>query len=112
MRGELNSFSSELKPVWYTGWPTSILLCAASVVLVLIINLDLTIYGTRNAEYKMERGTETLYSGSCAKSKRIPLLLHLRINVLSSQLLFQTNCTLQCRVVRTPSQIHVAYARR
>ena len=111
-RGQSNSFSSAWKPVWYTGWHTGVLAWAASVVLVLLINIGLTIYAATNPEYKMERGIGTLYSGSCAKSKTIGLWLHLGINVLSTLLLSGSNYTQQCLAAPTRSEIDVAHARR
>ena len=111
-RGQSNSFSSAWKPVWYTGWHNGILVCAASVVAVLLINLGLTIYVATNREYKMERGTGTLYSGSCAKSKTIGIWLHLGINVLSTLLLGRSNYTQQCLAAPTRTEINAAHARR
>ena len=111
-RGQSNSFSSTWKPVWYTGWHTGVLAWAAVVVAVLLINIGLTIYVATNPEYKMERGTGTLYSGSCAKNKTIGLWLHLGINVLSTLLLSGSNYTQQCLAAPTRSEIDVAHARR
>ncbi|PUU76455.1 hypothetical protein B9Z19DRAFT_990549 [Tuber borchii] len=106
------SFSSAWKPVWYTGWHTGVLACATSVVVVLIINVGLTIYAATNPKYKMEGGTETLYSGSCDKSRRIGLWLHLGINALSTVLLSGSNYTQQCLAAPTRSEIDTAHSRR
>ena len=111
-RGQWNSFSSAWKPVWYTGWHTGVLAWAAAVVVVLLINVGLTIYVSMNREYKMERGTGTLYSGSCAKSKTIGIWLHLGINVLSTLLLSGSNYTQQCLAAPTRSEIDAAHAKR
>ena len=111
-RGQSNSLPSTWKPVWYTGWHTGVLVCAATVVVVLLINVALTIYVATNPEYKMERGTGTLYSGSCAKAKTIGLWLHLGINVLSTLLLSGSNYTQQCLAAPTRSEIDAAHARR
>ena len=111
-QGQSNSFSPAWKPVWYTGWHTGVLAWAAVVVAVLLINIGLTIYVATNPEYKMERGTGTLYSGSCAKNKTIGLWLHLGINVLSTLLLSGSNYTQQCLAAPTRSEIDVAHARR
>ena len=111
-RGQSNSFSSTWKPVWYTGWHTGVLAWAAVVVAVLLINIGLTIYVATNPEYKMERGTGTLYSGSCAKNKTIGLWLHLGINVLSTLLLAGSNYTQQCLAAPTRSEIDAAHAMR
>ena len=111
-RGQSNSFSSTWKPVWYTGWHTGVLACAASVVVVLLINISLTIYVVTNPKYKIERGTGTLYSGSCAKSKTIGLWLHLGINVLSTLLLSGSNYTQQCLAAPTRTEIDEAHAKR
>ena len=111
-RGKLNSFSSAWKPVWYTSWHTSVLAWAAGVVVVLQINVGLTIYVATNPKYKMERGTGTLYSGSCSKSKTIGEWLHLGINVLSTLLLSGSNYTQQCLAAPTRSEIDAAHAKR
>ena len=111
-QGQSNFFSPAWKPVWYTGWHTGVLAWAASVVVVLLINIGLTIYAATNPEYKMERGTGTLYSGSCAKSKTIGLWLHLVINVLSTVLLSGSNYTQQCLVAPTRSEVDAAHVRR
>src|SRR5207237_4594265 len=86
-RERSNSLSSVWKPVWYTGWHTGVVACAASVVVVLFINISLTIYAAANPKYKMEGGVGTLYSGSCDKSRTIGLWLHLGIDALSTMLL-------------------------
>ena len=111
-RGQSNSFSSAWKPDWYTGWHTGVLAWAASVVAVLLINVGLTIYVATNPKYKMDGGTGTLYSGSCAKSKTIGLWLHLGINVLSTVLLSGSNYTQQCLAAPTCSEVDAAHARR
>ena len=106
------SFSSKWKPAWYTGWHTGVLACAACVVVVLFINVGLTIYAATNPEYKMEDGVGTLYSGSCDKSKKIGLWLHLLINALSTLLLSGSNYTQQCLTAPTRSEIDAAHAKR
>ena len=111
-REQSYSFSSAWKPVWYTGWHTGVLVCAASVVVVLLINVGLAIYIATNPRYKMERGTGILYSGSCAKTETIGLWLHLGINVLSTLLLSGSNYTQQCLAAPTRSEIDAAHARR
>ncbi|KAG0124857.1 hypothetical protein HOY82DRAFT_633202 [Tuber indicum] len=112
IRGRWISFSSIWKPVWYTGWHSGVLTCAASVVIVLFINISLTIYAATNPEYKMEGGVGTLYSGSCDKSKTIGMWLHLGINVLSTLLLSGSNYTQQCLAAPTRSEIDAAHAKR
>ncbi|PUU76465.1 hypothetical protein B9Z19DRAFT_1149417 [Tuber borchii] len=111
-REQQKSFSSAWKPVWYTGWHTGVLACATSVIVVLFINVGLTIYAATNPEYKMERGIGTLYSGSCDKSRKIGLWLHLGINVLSTLLLSGSNYTQQCLAAPTRSEIDAAHAKR
>jgi len=111
-REQPNSFSSVWKPVWYTGWHTGVLACATCVVAVLLINVGLTIYVATNPEYKMERGTWTLYSGSCGKSREIGMWLHVGINALSTMLLSGSNYTQQCLAAPTRSEIDSAHARR
>ena len=111
-RDQAKSFASVQMPVWFTGWHTGVLACAASVVVVLFINVGLTIYAAMNPEYKMERGIGTLYSGSCDKSRTIGLWLHLGINALSTLLLSGSNYTQQCLAAPTRSEIDAAHARR
>jgi len=106
------SFSSAWKPVWYTGWHKGVLGCAASVVVVFFINVGLTVYAATNPRNKMERGVGTLYEGSCRKSQRIGLWLHLGINALSTVLLSGSNYTQQCLAAPTRSEIDAAHARR
>jgi len=74
------SLSSAWKPVWYTGWHTGVLACATSVAVVLFINVGLTFYAITNPKYKTEGNIGTLYSGSCDKSRKIGVWLHLGIN--------------------------------
>ena len=107
-----NSVSPAWKPVWCTGWHTGVLACATSVVTVLFINIGLTIYATTNPKYKMERGTGTLYEGSCGKSRTIGLWLHLGINALSTLLLSGSNYTQQCLAAPARSEIDAAHSRR
>ena len=109
-----NSLSSVWKPVWYTGWHTGVLACAASVTVVLLINVSLTIYVATNPEYKMTResGIRTLYEGSCHTTRTIGLWLHLGINVLSTLLLSGSNYTQQCLAAPTRSEIDAAHAKR
>ncbi|KAG0126952.1 hypothetical protein HOY82DRAFT_626483, partial [Tuber indicum] len=112
IRERSNSLSSVWKPVWYTGWHTGVLGCAASVVLVLFINTGLTIYAATNPEYKMEGGVGTLYLGSCDKSRTIGMWLHLGINALSTLLLSGSNYTQQCLAAPTRGEVDAAHARR
>ncbi|KAG0126954.1 hypothetical protein HOY82DRAFT_626494, partial [Tuber indicum] len=100
------------KPAWYTGWHIGVLYCATSVVVVLLINIGLTIYAATNPKYKMEEGVVTLYLGSCDKSKKIGMWLHLWINVLSTILLSGSNYTQQCLAAPTRSEIDAAHMRR
>jgi len=65
-----------------------------------------------NPEYKMERGTGTLYSRSCSKSNTIGKWLHLVINALSTLLLSGSNYTQQCLAAPTRSEVDAAHARR
>jgi len=102
------SFLSVWKPVWYT----SVLGCATSVIIVLLINTGLTIYAATDSEYKMEKGIGTLYSGSCDKSRKVGLWVHLGINALSTLLLSGSNYTQQCLAAPTRSEIDAAHARR
>ena len=104
--------SSVWKPVWYTGWHTGVLACTTSVGIVLLINVSLTIYATTNPKYKLERGIGTLYEGSCDKSRRIGLWLHLGINILSTVLLSGSNYAQQCLAAPTRSEIDAAHAGR
>ena len=106
------SFSSVWKPVWYTGWHTGVLACATSVMIVLFINVGLTIYAATHPRYKREKGTGTLYSGSCEKSRMIGLWLHLGINALSTLLLSASNYTQQCLAAPTRSEIDASHARK
>ena len=105
------SFSA-WKPVWYTGWHTGVLVCAASAVAVLVINVSLTIYAATNPRYMMEGGIGTLYSGSCDESKLIELWFHLGINVLSTLLLSGSNYTQQCLSAPTRGEIDASHAKR
>jgi len=111
-REEPASLLSVWKPVWYTGWHTGVLACTASVIVALFINVGLTIYVATNPEYKVERGTWTLYEGSCDRSRKIGLWLHLGINALSTLLLSGSNYTQQCLAAPTRSEIDDAHARR
>ena len=106
------SFSSAWKPIWYTGWHTGVLACAASTVVVLFINVGLTIYAATNPQHGMERGIGTLYEGGCDTSKTIGLWLHLGINALSTLLLSGSNYTQQCLAAPTRSEIDAAHAKR
>ena len=108
----LKIFSSAWKPVWYTGWHTGVLACAASTVVVLFINVGLTVYAATNLRNKMEKGTGTLYEGSCDTSKTIGLWLHLAINACSTLLLSGSNYTQQCLAAPTRKEIDAAHARR
>src|SRR5207302_1638533 len=89
-----------------------VLACANSVVVVLFINVGLTIYAATNPKYKMEGGIGTLYSGSCDKTKKIGMWLHLGINILSTLLLAGSNYTQQCLAAPTRGEIDAAHVRR
>ena len=106
------SFLSAWKPVWYTGWHTGVLACAASTVVVLFINVGLTIYAATDLWHKMEKGIGTLYSGNCNTSRTIGLWIHLGINALSTLLLSGSNYTQQCLAAPTRSEIDAAHAKR
>ena len=107
-----NSFSAAWKPVWYTGWHTGVLACAACTVVVLFINVGLTVYAATNPLYRMERGIGKLYEGGCDTSKTIGLWLDLGINALSTLLLSGSNYTQQCLAAPTRSEIDAVHVRR
>ena len=81
-------------------------------MVVLLINVGSAIYVVMNPEYKMERGTGTLYSGSCSKSNTIGKWLHLVINALSTLLLSGSHYTQQCLAAPTRSEVDAAHPRR
>ena len=108
----LKYLSSAWKPDWYTDWHKGVLICAATGVAVLFINISLTVYAATNPRNRLERGVGILYEGGCDRSRTIGLLLHLVINGLSTLLLSGSNYTQQCLAAPTRSEVDAAHAKR
>lgn len=75
-----------------TGWKVGVLTCAATTMLVCLLNIALTIWATTN--HSVEDGISYLFTGSCKEVARLSLWVHLGINIMSTLLLSASNCGL------------------
>lgn len=75
-----------------------------------LINVGLTIWAT--SKYGVHLGLGSIYEGSCAKTKKMSLLIHLGINALATVLLSGSNYCMQCLAAPTRAEVDKAHARR
>jgi len=64
--------------------------CAATAVLVCLLNTALTVWAVSN--HQVEGGLSYLYTGSCQEVAKMSLWIHLGINAMSTMLLSASNC--------------------
>ncbi|KAL9611692.1 MAG: hypothetical protein Q9167_003687 [Letrouitia subvulpina] len=94
---------------YYQGWHVWATVCAVITGAVFIINTILTIWASR--KYGVNGGLGTIFKGSCKRSERLSLWLHLAINILSSALLSASNYCMQCLSSPTRGELDKAHRR-
>ena len=77
-----------------SGYHFGVLCCAITAGVVLLVNLILTIWAAET--FGVHNGLGIVQVGSCNKTKRLSLWLHLLINALSTLLLGASNYSMQC----------------
>ncbi|KAF1994291.1 hypothetical protein P154DRAFT_549157 [Amniculicola lignicola CBS 123094] len=95
---------------WLTfgnGWRFGAINCLISVLIVFLINLIVTIWGT----VRRTSSDEVVFEGECNKVSKINSGLHLLINLLSTVLLSASNYTMQCLSAPTRKDIDQAHAK-
>lgn len=100
-------------PFWKTvdletlrhGWRFGAALGAVCAILVLLLNIFLTIWGS----LRSSANGGHIHQGSCHKADRINMGLHMVINVLSTLLLAASNYCMQCLCAPTRSDIESAH---
>jgi hypothetical protein len=93
---------------WLSGWRFGTINCAVSASIVFIINLVVTIWGSRHNK----AGGNVLYEGDCNRVDRLNTELHLLINLLSTVLLSASNYSMQCLSAPTRKDIDKAHGAR
>jgi hypothetical protein len=79
----------------------------SSLAFVLVFNIIALIVFM--AKYHPERGVVSIYEGSCALVKRVDLIFHIFINILSTLLLGASNVSMQLLVAPTRKEIDHAH---
>lgn len=90
------------------GWQTGVAGWALWVLIVVFINTGLTIWAVK--KYGEDGGVGTVYAGSCTKTKKLSMWLHLGINALATVLLSGSNYTMQCLSAPTRGEVDKAHA--
>lgn len=91
-----------------SGWRFGIFNFAVWAMIVFIINLVVTIWGT--VSFKKSQGV--LSTGECGRTKTLNSGLHVLINVLSTILLSGSNYCMQCLSAPTRGEVDKAHAAR
>jgi hypothetical protein len=89
----------------FTGWRVGALHFAAWAVVVFLINLTVTIWGST------VRQSGILFEGDCNRVEYLNTGLHVLINVLSTVLLSGSNYCMQCLSAPTRSEVDKAHAK-
>ena len=95
------------RPKYFQGWRMGIILCAATAIIVLTVNIVLIVFAS--IKYDLHDGFGTLQEGDCHTTKDLSLWLHLAINVLSTLLLGASNYGMQCLTSPTREEIDTAH---
>lgn len=90
------------------GWHTGVICWALWALIVVFINTGLTIWAVK--KYGEDGGVGTVYAGSCTKTKKLSMWLHLGINALATVLLSGSNYAMQCLSAPTREEVDKAHA--
>lgn len=88
------------------GWPFAL----DFPLQVLVMNIGLTIWSSNSGV--RDRGLVTIQQGSCAKTKKSSLWLHLAVNILGTCLLSASNYCMQSLSSPTREEVDRAHDRR
>lgn len=91
-----------------SGWRFGILHFAVWALIVFIVNLVVTIWGT----VSLKKSQGVLSTGECGRMKTLNSGLHVLINILSTILLSGSNYCMQCLSAPTRREIDKAHAAR
>ncbi|KAH7378303.1 hypothetical protein BKA66DRAFT_149201 [Pyrenochaeta sp. MPI-SDFR-AT-0127] len=89
------------------SWRFGIVAGAVCSSVVLLINLSTAIWAI--SALPVKNGQVTAFEGSCSKSKRLNLAIHLLINALGAILLGASNYCMQCLCAPTRTEIDKAH---
>ena len=103
---DLQKWSRKLPNSWRAGVSTG----ATIAMVVLLINISMTVWGSRRLDTL--DGIGTIYQGSCTKSKSLTLWIHLVINILGTLLLGASNYAMQCLSSPTREDVDKAHAKQ
>src|ERR1700753_3279693 len=91
-------------------WRRTILLGALFCSISLIINIVGAIVASRSVIYN-DGDRKTLFRGDCARARKLNILIHLGINLLSTILLASSNYAMQCLSAPTREELDIAHAK-
>lgn len=80
------------------------------VTSVLLFNVAWTIWAV--AEFGVTNGIGTIYHGSCSKTRRVNLWLHLVINAFNTVILSASNYCMQILSVLTRAEVDTAHSNK
>ncbi|KAM0811734.1 hypothetical protein AB5N19_12090 [Seiridium cardinale] len=112
----VNTLKYQLLDHW-RGWRTGIAFCIVLSTGVLALNVVLATISHFNETRSLsglpvKDGLSTLYQGDCGTTKRISLITHLVINILSTILLGASNYCMQILASPTRDEIDAAHSRQ
>ena len=94
---------------YFKGWRSGVFLGAISAATMFLINLITTIWALAHAGNGLS-GTLALYSGSCTRTHKLNVGIHLLLNIFSTILLSGSNyCTTLHALALADRQISNAY---
>jgi hypothetical protein len=92
-------------------WRTTILLGALFCGISLTLNIAGAVVASRSV-LETDGDRKILFRGDCNHSRRLNVLIHLGINLLSTILLASSNYTMQCLSAPTRTELDIAHVKR
>ncbi|KAL8976226.1 MAG: hypothetical protein Q9205_007726 [Flavoplaca limonia] len=108
-RPEYSNTSKPRRSRWPQRYHFGIRCCAAIVAVILLTNVILTVVVVSKTKLS-DSGVAVVRDGDCSTTKRLNILLHLLLNLLSTLLLCASNYCVQCLSAPTRKDIDNAHA--
>jgi hypothetical protein len=89
------------------GWRSGLFNCACSVIVVFVINLTVTVWGTVHGNAQQD----VAFDVDCREVSKINSGLHIIINLLGTVLLASSNYCMQCLSAPTREEVDRAHAK-
>ncbi|KAI5858024.1 hypothetical protein BZA05DRAFT_331044 [Tricharina praecox] len=92
-----------------SGWRIGLIWCIASVSMVFLLNLFITIWAVKT--FSVTNGLGVVFEGPCAQVKTLSIWIHVLINALGTLALSGSNYAQQCLTSPTREEVDRAHAK-